>query len=53
MELDELGMAPSALLIAAIMELLDVNSSHTGSRACPPCLAGRRHRTGPHTRPDP
>jgi hypothetical protein len=39
MELYELGMALSVLLLAAVMDLLDDNSSHTGSRACPPCPA--------------
>jgi hypothetical protein len=52
MELDELGMALSVLLIAAVMDLLDVNSSHTGSRACPPCPAGPSAPVGsPHQGP--
>ncbi len=52
MELYELGMAPSVLLIAAIMDLLDVNSSHTRSRACPPCPAGPSAPGGsPHQGP--
>jgi hypothetical protein len=52
MELYELGMALSALLIAAIMDLPDVHSSHTGSRACPPYPAGPPAPVGsPHQGP--
>jgi hypothetical protein len=52
MELYELGMAPSVLLIAAVMDLLDVNSSHARSRACPPCPAGPSPPGGsPHQGP--
>jgi hypothetical protein len=52
MELYKLGMALSVLLIAAFIDLLDVNSSHTGSRACPPCPAGPSAPVGsPHPCP--
>jgi hypothetical protein len=50
MELYELAMTLSVLLIAAVMDLLDVNSSHTEAARAYPARQARRHRSGPHTK---